>query len=254
MPEGGGEAGTRSFVELLRQPGCYPHPVGPVELLETHISWVLLAGEFAYKVKKPVSLGFVDFSTLAIAPLLLRGGAAPEPPHRPRHLPRGGAHHRHARGAGHRRHGPRVRVRREDAPLPAGGAAGPRGEGGQAHRRAGRGLRARRGRLPRARGAARAVEGAFGAPAEILAEAVDNFTQIELLDDREDTRAVRQALLLVDASRVQPPRAPCSRGASTTASCASATATCTWATWRWSTASRCPSTPSSSTRPSAGST
>jgi aminoglycoside phosphotransferase family enzyme len=37
----------------------------PVTLIETHISWVLLAGERAYKVKKPVRLPFVDFSTLA---------------------------------------------------------------------------------------------------------------------------------------------------------------------------------------------
>lgn len=35
------------------------------ELIETHISLVLLAGEFAYKFKKPVDFGFVDFSTLA---------------------------------------------------------------------------------------------------------------------------------------------------------------------------------------------
>ncbi len=32
--------------------------------METHISWVLLAGDYAYKVKKPVNLGFLDFSTL----------------------------------------------------------------------------------------------------------------------------------------------------------------------------------------------
>jgi aminoglycoside phosphotransferase family enzyme len=36
-----------------------------VEVVETHISWVLLTGQFAYKVKKPVRLDFVDFSTLA---------------------------------------------------------------------------------------------------------------------------------------------------------------------------------------------
>ena len=36
-----------------------------VELIETHISWVLLAGAYAYKIKKPVRLSFVDFSTLA---------------------------------------------------------------------------------------------------------------------------------------------------------------------------------------------
>ena len=38
----------------------------PVQLVETHISWVLLAGTLAYKVKKPVHLAFVDFSTLAL--------------------------------------------------------------------------------------------------------------------------------------------------------------------------------------------
>ncbi len=36
-----------------------------VQLIETHISWVLLAGDFAYKLKKPVNLGFMDFSSLA---------------------------------------------------------------------------------------------------------------------------------------------------------------------------------------------
>jgi len=36
-----------------------------VPLIETHISWVLLAGEHAYKIKKPVRLSFLDFSTLA---------------------------------------------------------------------------------------------------------------------------------------------------------------------------------------------
>ncbi|MBC7994669.1 MAG: AAA family ATPase [Rhizobacter sp.] len=36
-----------------------------VQRVETHISWVLLAGDFAYKLKKPVNLGFMDFSSLA---------------------------------------------------------------------------------------------------------------------------------------------------------------------------------------------
>ncbi len=50
---------------LLTDPACYDHSVGKVQLIETHISWVLLTGEFAYKIKKPVDLGFLDFSTLA---------------------------------------------------------------------------------------------------------------------------------------------------------------------------------------------
>jgi uncharacterized protein len=48
----------------LLDPACYPHAVERVELLETHISWVFLAGEYAYKVKKPVRLPFLDFGTL----------------------------------------------------------------------------------------------------------------------------------------------------------------------------------------------
>jgi len=48
----------------LREPACYPHASGPVELIETHISRVFLAGEYAYKIKKPVNLGFLDFGTL----------------------------------------------------------------------------------------------------------------------------------------------------------------------------------------------
>jgi len=49
------------LVAGLLRPEAYPHPADQVELIETHISWVLLAGEFAYKVKKPVELGFLDF-------------------------------------------------------------------------------------------------------------------------------------------------------------------------------------------------
>lgn len=52
------------LLEALRSPLCYEHPVGRVRVIETHISWVVLAGDFAYKLKKPVDLGFLDFSTL----------------------------------------------------------------------------------------------------------------------------------------------------------------------------------------------
>ncbi len=51
------------LIAALLRPGAYDHPVGEIELLETHISWVLLTGTYAYKIKKPVNLGFVDFST-----------------------------------------------------------------------------------------------------------------------------------------------------------------------------------------------
>ncbi|NDY95366.1 AAA family ATPase [Wenzhouxiangella limi] len=52
------------LIDALRDPACYPHPVSEVALTETHISWVLLAGDYAYKIKKPVDFGFLDFSTL----------------------------------------------------------------------------------------------------------------------------------------------------------------------------------------------
>ncbi len=48
----------------LLQPAAYPHQAPSPRLIETHISWVILAGEYAYKLKKPLDLGFLDFSTL----------------------------------------------------------------------------------------------------------------------------------------------------------------------------------------------
>ncbi|MFN9546728.1 MAG: AAA family ATPase [Cyanobacteriota bacterium] len=52
------------MIASLLRPGAYPHPTTAISLLETHISWVLLSGPYAYKVKKPVNLGFADFSSL----------------------------------------------------------------------------------------------------------------------------------------------------------------------------------------------
>ena len=49
--------------ELLR-PEAFPHAVTRLELRETHISWVVLTGPYAYKVKKPVKFDFIDASTL----------------------------------------------------------------------------------------------------------------------------------------------------------------------------------------------
>src|SRR3990172_917995 len=53
-----------SHIEALLSPDAYPHPVDGVELRQTHISYVLLAGDFVYKVKKPLDLGFLDYTTL----------------------------------------------------------------------------------------------------------------------------------------------------------------------------------------------
>ena len=56
--------GTPGLILSLGDPSCYDHPVDQVRRIETHISHVLLTGEFAYKIKKPLNLGFLDFSTL----------------------------------------------------------------------------------------------------------------------------------------------------------------------------------------------
>lgn len=51
-------------IEALLHPGAYPHEVGRIELVATHVSWVVLTGPYAYKVKKPVRFDFLDASTL----------------------------------------------------------------------------------------------------------------------------------------------------------------------------------------------
>ncbi len=48
--------------DLLR-PDAYPHEVAGLRLVETHISWVLLTGPYAYKIKKPVRFDFLDASS-----------------------------------------------------------------------------------------------------------------------------------------------------------------------------------------------
>lgn len=53
------------LIDALSRPEAYPEPVAAVEVRHTHISVVFLAGTHAYKVRKPVALGFLDFSTLA---------------------------------------------------------------------------------------------------------------------------------------------------------------------------------------------
>lgn len=53
------------YIQHLLQPDAYPHAVSDVRLIQTHISFVLLAGEFVYKFKKPVDFGFLDFTSLA---------------------------------------------------------------------------------------------------------------------------------------------------------------------------------------------
>lgn len=53
------------LITAMMQSGFYPHPVTePIQLIQTHVSYVFLTGDYAYKVKKPVNFGFLDFSTL----------------------------------------------------------------------------------------------------------------------------------------------------------------------------------------------
>ena len=58
-------ADRRPDTTALLDPAAYPHRPESVEMRETHISWVFLAGEKAYKVKKPVRFPFLDYGTLA---------------------------------------------------------------------------------------------------------------------------------------------------------------------------------------------
>ena len=53
------------LIDELSMPRAYPAATEPVSVRHTHISIVFLVGPWVYKIKKPVSLGFLDFSTLA---------------------------------------------------------------------------------------------------------------------------------------------------------------------------------------------
>lgn len=55
-----------SIIQSLLTPSFYPHPVEVITTLETHSAIIFLTGEFAYKLKKSVNFGFLDFSTLAL--------------------------------------------------------------------------------------------------------------------------------------------------------------------------------------------
>jgi len=52
------------LINALLDAQVYDHPVDEIKLIETHISWVILTGPYAYKIKKPLNLGFLDFSSL----------------------------------------------------------------------------------------------------------------------------------------------------------------------------------------------
>ncbi len=51
------------LIAALLDASIYDHEVSEVSVIETHISWVVLTGKYAYKIKKPIKYSFVDFST-----------------------------------------------------------------------------------------------------------------------------------------------------------------------------------------------
>ncbi|MCU1718760.1 AAA family ATPase [Pseudomonas sp. 5P_3.1_Bac2] len=55
---------SQALINALQNPALYPHPVEQFQVIETHISWVILTGPFAYKIKKPMNFGFLDFTSL----------------------------------------------------------------------------------------------------------------------------------------------------------------------------------------------
>src|SRR5437867_7950474 len=55
---------SQELVSFLEVPASYPHGPREVRSIQTHISWVFVTTPFVFKVKKPVNLGFLDFSTL----------------------------------------------------------------------------------------------------------------------------------------------------------------------------------------------
>jgi hypothetical protein len=58
-------ANLPALIQQMLQPGFYPHAVTePIQLIQTHVSYVLLTGDYAYKLKKPVNFGFLDYSSL----------------------------------------------------------------------------------------------------------------------------------------------------------------------------------------------
>ena len=58
------KSGLPRLIQAMMRPDFYPHRPPSVELRQTHISYVLLAGAYVYKIKKPVRFVFLDYSTL----------------------------------------------------------------------------------------------------------------------------------------------------------------------------------------------
>ena len=55
---------AQELIAFLEAPASYPYAPDDVTIVQTHISYVALAPPYVYKIKKPVDLGFLDFTTL----------------------------------------------------------------------------------------------------------------------------------------------------------------------------------------------
>jgi uncharacterized protein len=55
---------NQRLLETMMSTNFYPHQPAGVELVQTHISYVFIAGDIVYKIKKPVNFGFLDFTSL----------------------------------------------------------------------------------------------------------------------------------------------------------------------------------------------
>jgi hypothetical protein len=53
-----------AMIRGLLRPDVYSHETDSIRLVETHCAWVILTGQYVYKIKKPVNFGFLDYSTL----------------------------------------------------------------------------------------------------------------------------------------------------------------------------------------------
>ena len=220
----------RDLVEGLLRASAYPHAVTePIRLAETHISWVLLTGDFAYKVKKPLQAQLPRLLDARAAPRTVRGGTAPQPAPGTRactsasaRSPAPRSHH------GSMAAGP-ARVRGAHAAVLAGDelaallAAG-RADRGRPRRRWARPSRASMPRLPRP-----LRNRPSASRTTVQRVTLDNFAELRALPE---SAAWQDRLSVLERGSSHCTRPACAHGGAPArrAAFASATATCTAAT------------------------
>jgi len=57
-----------TMLSIIKKPSLYGNNIKNVSIIQTHISYIVLTGNYAYKIKKPVNFGFLDFSTISVSP------------------------------------------------------------------------------------------------------------------------------------------------------------------------------------------